>query len=186
MQRPTLSGRSPPKHRREAFGGVDLKSTTEIAYEVGKNNNSFLQRNVKIRSDTVNGLSFIHSIAKSIPIDKNNTLVAGNKKRDDKKNLDKIIEDLQAPVTGNNSNKNADNASSYRQLKNPLHGKRQIFLKDSFSNSNCASSQVSENGKHLAAKYYSNERPLGGMPSLYKGESEFASTSYTGHTKPAL
>ena len=186
MQRPTLSGRSPPKHRREAFGGVDLKSTTEIAYEVGKNNNSFLQRNVKIRSDTVNGLSFIHSIAKSIPIDKNNTLVAGNKKRDGEKNLDKIKEGFQAPVTaGYNSNINTD-ASSYRQLKNPLHGKRQIFLKDSFSNSNCASSQVSENGKNLAAKYYSNERPLGGMPALYKGESKFASTTYTGHKKPVL
>ena len=189
MQRPTLSGRSPPKHRREAFGGVNLMSTNEIVYSVGKNNDKFLNRTVKLRGDTVNGLSFVHSIAKKIPLDTNNTLLSGTKKKNNNDELNKIIEQLQTPTSNNNNNNNNNTSTTaaYRQLKNPEHGKKQIFLKDTFSNSNCASSQVSENGKTLAATYYSNERPWGGMPALYKGESTFASTTYTGKgPKPEL
>ena len=187
MQRPTLSGRSPPKERREAFGGVNLKSTNELVYQVGKNNNDFLKRTVKLRGDTVNGLSFIHSVAKSIPIDQSSTIIAGKRKGTDN-NVDHIIQQLQTPIVNDNDSKNKDKSNTYknntyRQLKVPEHGKKEIFLKDTFSNSNCASSQVSENGKTLAATYYSNERPWGGMPALYKGESKFASTSYTGHGK---
>ena len=96
----------------------------------------------------------------------------------DKTKLDKVVQDLRAPVVHISSSDST--STGFRQLKNPEHGKKQIFLKDTFNNSNCASSQVSENGKTLAATYYSNERPWGGMPALYKGESRFASTTYTG------
>ena len=181
MARPTLAGKSPPQHRREAFGGVALKSTNDMVYQVSGKNNEFLQRTIKLRGDTVNGLSFIHSVANNIPMQRDSTFLPKAKRsgESDKKELDKIVQDLRAPVV--HSVRDSDSApKGFRQLKNPEHGKKQIFLKNTFNNSNCASSQVSENGKTLAATYYSNERPWGGMPALYKGESRFASTTYTG------
>ena len=59
--------------------------------------------------------------------------------------LDKVVQDLRAPVV--HSSSSDPTSTGFRQLKNPEHGKKQIFLKDTFNNSNCASSQVSENGK---------------------------------------
>ena len=181
MARPTLAGKSPPHHRREAFGGVDLKSTNDLVYQVSGNNNKFLQRTMKLRGDTVNGLSFIHSVAKNIPMQRDSSFMgkANRSAESDKTKLDKVVQDLRAPVVRISSDSDST-SKGFRQLKNPEHGKKQIFLKDTFNNSNCASSQVSDNGKTLAATYYSNERPWGGMPALYKGESRFASTTYTG------
>ena len=36
-----------------------------MVYQVSGNNNEFLQRTMKLRGDTVNGLSFIHSVPKT-------------------------------------------------------------------------------------------------------------------------
>ena len=96
MSRPTLAGKSPPHHRRVAFGGVDLKSTNDMVYQVSGNNNEFLQRTMKLRGDTVNGLSFIHSVAKNIPMQRDSSFMgkANRSAESDKTKLDKVVQDL--------------------------------------------------------------------------------------------
>ena len=136
MARPTLAGKSPPHHRREAFGGVDLKSTNDLVYQVSGNNNEFLQRTMKLRGDTVNGLSFIHSVAKNIPMQRDSSFMGKSSAESDEIELDKVVQDLRALVVHISSSDST--STGFRQLKNPEHGKKQIFLKDTFNNSNCA------------------------------------------------
>ena len=127
MARPTLAGKSPPHHRREAFGGVDLKSTNDMVYQVSGNNNEFLQRTMKLRGDTVNGLSFIHSVAKNIPMQRDSSFMGKSRRsgESDEIKLDKVVQDLRAPVVHISSSDST--STGFRQLKNPEHGKKQIF-----------------------------------------------------------
>ena len=188
----TCSLRQTPQKRREAFGGVALASQAELDYRVSSNNVAFLRRNNSTRG------SFLDALAKSMPMKNNgdNPFVRPNSPKT--QNNGKFSSSLakagqsallsastsQAELFKQNYGTAASTAkSNYRKLFPQSHGKKSIFLAASFNNSNCASAQVSENGRQLAETYFKNERPLGGMPTLYKGETQFASTTYSGKKK---
>ena len=139
-------------------------------YQVSGNNNEFLQRTMKLRGDTVNGLSFIHSVAKNIPMQRDSSFMGKSRRsgESDEIELDKVVQDLRAPVV--HSVRDSDSApKGFRQLKNPEHGKKQIFLKNTFNNSNCASSQVSENGKNVSGNILFKRKTLGWNASFVQG-----------------
>ena len=178
--RTTVSHRTsyPPKQRRECFGGVALASSHELDYRVGASNEQFIRRNNSTRG------SFIDSIAKSLPMkNPDNPLVRPNSPKNRVNGQDRFLKvrnAVQESLSPERNKISSEHSEGYRKLSPPEHGKSSIFLKASFNNSNCASSQVSENGRKLSEKYFKSERPLGGMPQLYKGDSQFASTNYTG------
>lgn len=172
----------PPQQRRECFGGVALASSHELDYRVGVNNNRFIKRNNSTRG------SFIDSIAKSMPMkNADNPLVRPNSPKNRVQGGQGRFLEVRSPASDKMSPERSkspfEGMEGYRKLSPPEHGKSSLFLKASFNNSNCASSQVSENGRKLSEKYFKSERPWGGMPKLYKGESQFATTGYTGKKK---
>ena len=105
-------------------------------------------------------------LAKNIPMQRDSTFMGKSRRsgESDEIELDSGT-GFATPVVHISSSDST--STGFRRLKNRARKKTNI-LKDTFNNSNCASSQVSENGKTLAATYYSNERPWGGMPALYR------------------
>lgn len=165
-------GYARPRRLRNPHG-CEHHSRTEETFICSPNLKDHLHRNVALRQATsVSGISFVHDVAKSIPLPKPgqpNPLCHPPKKPQ----LRNFISPIKtSPAASNDKIQPSPAAGGIYALQRPAHGRSRVFIDAAFNASNFGCSQRSQLGVLNAQSFHTSKvRPFGSQPSLFKGNA---------------
>jgi hypothetical protein len=163
-------------------------STSETDYVAATDHNTFLHRTTTLRNSmSASGLSFIRDVAESIPLpsrDKPNLITRPEKRP---RAVDPLASYKRAmtiptspmiaprPQQSGGAAAASGGGSGYHAVGRPVHGRRKVFIDAAFNASNNMSTGLgmsSGMGVLKAQSFYTDKnRPFGGGPTLFRGES---------------